>query len=148
MLKNQYFTVILVIIYFLANAQSGNQIVVKRGESLYDIAQKSGVSIANLIKINELKNTNLISFNTFLLTDIKLMMLCFLSFTTSGVCPSGTVVDREKILYRTTNQNVFIAFIQGVTRDSGQTKKRNSEQKFSYAALVESLGLLSKLNCF
>ena len=50
--------------------------------------------------------------------------------------PKGIVVDREKILYRTTNQNVFIEFIQGVTRDSGQTKKRNSEQKFSYSALV------------
>ena len=131
MLKNQYFTVILVIIYFLANAQSGNQIVVKRGESLYDIAQKSGVSIANLIKINELKNTNLISFNTFLLTDIKLMMLCFLSFTTSGVCPSGTVVDREKILYRTTNQNVFIAFIQGVTRGIADQQKSEIVNKNS-----------------
>ena len=119
------------IIYFLANAQSGNQIVVKRGESLYDIAQKSGVSIANLIKINELKNTNLISFNTFLLTDIKLMMLCFLSFTTSGVCPSGTVVDREKILYRTTNQNVFIAFIQGVTRGIADQQKSEIVNKNS-----------------
>ena len=129
--KRQLLSVLLGFAYFLANSQSGNQIVVKRGESLYDIAQKSGVSIANLIKINELKNTNLISFNKFLLTDIKLMMLCFLSFTTSGVCPSGTVVDREKILYRTTNQNVFIAFIQGVTRGIADQQKSEIVNKNS-----------------
>ena len=50
--------------------------------------------------------------------------------------PKGIVVDREKILYRTQNQNVFIEYIQDVTGDKGQTKKRNSELKFNYSALV------------
>jgi len=38
--------------------------------------------------------------------------------------PKGIVVGREKILYRTTNQNVFIEFIQGLTRDSAQKKAK------------------------
>ena len=59
--------------------------------------------------------------------------------------PKGIVVDREKILYRTQNQNVFIEYIQDVTGDKGQTKKRNSELKFNYSALVESMKLLSNL---
>ena len=46
------------------------------------------------------------------------------------------VVDREKTLYRTQNQNVFIEYIQDLTGDNGQTKKRNSELKFNYSALV------------
>jgi len=33
--------------------------VVKKGESLYDISEKSGVSLTDIIKINNLKNTNL-----------------------------------------------------------------------------------------
>jgi len=35
----------------------------------------------------------------------------------------------EKILYRTQNQNVFIEYIQDITDNYGQTKKRNSELK-------------------
>ena len=50
--------------------------------------------------------------------------------------PSGIVVDRENILYRTQNQNVFIEYIQDITGNYGQTKKRNSELKFNYSALV------------
>jgi site-specific DNA recombinase len=50
--------------------------------------------------------------------------------------PKGIVVDREKTLYRTQNQNVFIEYIQDITGDHGQTKKRNSELKFNYSALV------------
>ena len=41
-----------------------------------------------------------------------------------------------KTLYRTQNQNVFIEYIQDLTGDNGQTKKRNSELKFNYSALV------------
>ena len=59
--------------------------------------------------------------------------------------PSGIVVDRENILYRTQNQNVFIEYIQDITGYYGQTKKRNSELKFNYSALVESMRLLSNL---
>ena len=50
--------------------------------------------------------------------------------------PSGIVVDRENILYRTQNQNVFIEYIQDITGNYGQTKKRNSELKLNYSALV------------
>ena len=50
--------------------------------------------------------------------------------------PSGIVVDRENILYRTQNQNVFIEYIQDITGNYGQIKKRNSELKFNYSALV------------
>ena len=50
--------------------------------------------------------------------------------------PSGIVVDRENILYRTQNQNVFIEYIQDITGNYGRTKKRNSELKFNYSALV------------
>ncbi len=35
--------------------------------------------------------------------------------------------------------------IQNVTGDNGQTKKRNSELKLNYSALLESLRLLSNL---
>ena len=59
--------------------------------------------------------------------------------------PKGIIVDREKILYRTQNQNVFIEYIQDVTGNKGQTKKRNSKLKFNYSTLVESLLLLSNL---
>ena len=59
--------------------------------------------------------------------------------------PKGIVVDREKTLYRTQNRNVFIEYIQDVTEDYRQTKKRNSETKFNYSALVEALLLLSNL---
>ena len=59
--------------------------------------------------------------------------------------PSGIVVDRENILYRTQNQNVFIEYIQDITGNYGQTKKRNSELKLNYSALVESLILISNL---
>ena len=55
--------------------------------------------------------------------------------------PKGIVVDREKILYRTQNQNVFIEYIQDMTGDNRQTKKRNSELKFNYSALVASPGI-------
>ena len=55
--------------------------------------------------------------------------------------PKGIVVDREKILYRTQNQNVFIEYIQDMTGDHGQTKKRNSELKFNYSALVAPRGI-------
>jgi hypothetical protein len=34
------------------------------------------------------------------------------------------------------SQNIFIKYIQDVTGDNGQTKKRNSETKFNYSALV------------
>jgi len=51
----------------------------------------------------------------------------------------------ENILYRTQNQNVFIEYIQDITGNYGQTKKRNSELKFNYSALVESIRLLSNL---
>ena len=50
--------------------------------------------------------------------------------------PSGIVVDRENILYRTKNQNVFIEYIQDIAGNYGQTKKRNSELKLNYSALV------------
>ena len=50
--------------------------------------------------------------------------------------PKGIVVPREKTLYQTENRNVFIEYIQDVTGDNGQTKKRNSELKFNYSALV------------
>jgi hypothetical protein len=59
--------------------------------------------------------------------------------------PSGIVVDRENILYRTQNQNVFIEYIQDITGNYGQTKKRNSELKLNYSALVEAIRLLSNL---
>ena len=59
--------------------------------------------------------------------------------------PKGIVVDREKTLYRTQNQNVFIEYIQDITGNYGQTKKRTSETKFNYSALVESIRLLSNL---
>jgi len=36
--------------------------------------------------------------------------------------PKGIVVDREKTLYRTPNQNVFIGYIQDVTADYGKQK--------------------------
>ena len=53
--------------------------------------------------------------------------------------PSGIVVDRENILYRTQNQNVFMEYIQDITGNYRQTKKRNSELKFNYSALVSYL---------
>ena len=59
--------------------------------------------------------------------------------------PKGIVVDREKTLYRTQNQNVFIEYIQDLTGDNGQTKKRNSECDFNYSALAKALRLLSNL---
>jgi hypothetical protein len=55
--------------------------------------------------------------------------------------PSGIVVDRENILYRTQNQNVFIEYIQDITGNYGQTKKRNSELKLNYSALVARRGI-------
>ena len=55
--------------------------------------------------------------------------------------PSGIVVDRENILYRTKNQNVFIEYIQDIAGNYGQTKKRNSELKFNYSALVARRGI-------
>ena len=42
----------------------------------------------------------------------------------------------ETLCYRTQNKNVFIEYIQDLTGDNGQTKKRNSELKFNYSALV------------
>jgi hypothetical protein len=36
---------------------------------------------------------------------------------------------------------VFIEYIQDITGDYGQTKKRNSEPKFNYSALVVSEGI-------
>ncbi|MEC8739264.1 MAG: hypothetical protein VXX63_05250, partial [Bacteroidota bacterium] len=45
--------------------------------------------------------------------------------------PKGILVDREKILYRTTNQNVFIAFIQGVTRGIADQQKSEIVNKNS-----------------
>ena len=47
----------------------------------------------------------------------------------------------ENILYRTQNQNVFIEYIQDITGNYGQTKKRNSELKLNYSALVASPGI-------
>jgi hypothetical protein len=65
--------------------------------------------------------------------------------------PKGIVVDREKILYRTQNQNLFIEYIQDMTGYNGQTKKWNSELKFNYSALVDINNKSSKyeiaLNC-
>ena len=55
-------------------------------------------------------------------------------------------MDREKTLYRTQNQNVFIEYIQDVTGDNGQTKKRNSELKFNYSALVDNSIEISNLS--
>ena len=43
--------------------------------------------------------------------------------------------------YRTQNQNVFIEYIQDITGNYGQTKKRNSELKFNYSAWVASPGI-------
>jgi hypothetical protein len=60
--------------------------------------------------------------------------------------PKGIVVDREKTLYRTQNQNVFIEYIQDLTGDNGQTKKRNSELKFNYSALVDNSIEISNLS--
>ena len=57
--------------------------------------------------------------------------------------PSGITVDRENILYRTENQNVFIEYIQDITGNFVKTKKRNSELKLNYSAWVETLKLLS-----
>ena len=54
-------------------------------------------------------------------------------------------VDVKNMLYRTQNKNVFIEYIQDLTGDNGQTKKRNSELKFNYSALVEAIRLLSNL---
>jgi hypothetical protein len=51
----------------------------------------------------------------------------------------------ETLCYRTQNKNVFIEYIQDLTGDNGQTKKRNSELKFNYPTLVESIRLLSNL---
>ena len=42
--------------------------------------------------------------------------------------------------YRTQNQNVFIEYIQDITGNYGQTKKRNSELKFNYSAWVARRG--------
>ena len=50
--------------------------------------------------------------------------------------PKGIFVDAKNMLYRTQNKNVFIEYIQDITGDYGQTKKRNSEPKFNYSALV------------
>jgi hypothetical protein len=50
--------------------------------------------------------------------------------------PSGITVDRENILYRTENQNVFIEYIQDITGNFVKTKKRNSELKLNYSAWV------------
>ena len=50
--------------------------------------------------------------------------------------PKGIFVDVKNMLYRTQNKNVFIEYIQDITGDYGQTKKRNSEPKFNYSALV------------
>ena len=60
--------------------------------------------------------------------------------------PSGIVVDRENILYRTQNQNVFIEYIQDMTGDNRQTKKRNSELKFNYSALVDNFIEISNIS--
>ncbi len=46
---------------------------------------------------------------------------------------------------RAEKEDVFIEYIQNITGNYGQTKKRNSELKFNYYALVGSLRLLSKL---
>ena len=59
--------------------------------------------------------------------------------------PSGIVVYLDNILYQIQNQNVFIEYIQDITGNYGQTKKRNSELQFNYSALVESIRLLSNL---
>jgi hypothetical protein len=49
---------------------------------------------------------------------------------------TGIIVDREKTLYRTPNQNVFIGYIQDVTGDYRQSTKRNSECNFNCSAWV------------
>ena len=50
--------------------------------------------------------------------------------------PKGIFVDVKNMLYRTRNKNMFIEYIQDITGDYGQTKKRNSELTFNYSALV------------
>ncbi len=50
--------------------------------------------------------------------------------------PKGILVDGKNMLYRTQNKNPFIAYIQDITGVDGQTKKRNSETKFNFSALV------------
>lgn len=50
--------------------------------------------------------------------------------------PKGILVDGKNMLYRTQNKNPFIAYIQDITGVDSQTKKRNSETKFNFSALV------------
>ena len=49
------------------------------------------------------------------------------------------------MLYRTENKNQFIAYIQDIAGFDGQIKKRKSETKINFSALVEALRLLSNL---
>ncbi len=50
--------------------------------------------------------------------------------------PKGILVDGKNMLYRTENKNQFIAYIQDIAGFDGQIKKRNSETKFNFSALV------------
>ncbi len=59
--------------------------------------------------------------------------------------PNRNSSGLRKTLYRTQNQNVFMEYIQDVTRITDKQKKRNSELKFNYFALVEAIRRLSNL---
>jgi hypothetical protein len=59
--------------------------------------------------------------------------------------PKGILVDGKNMLYRTENKNQFIAYIQDIAGFDGQIKKRKSETKINFSALVEALRLLSNL---
>ena len=50
--------------------------------------------------------------------------------------PKGILVDGKNMLYRTENKNQFIAYIQDIAGVDGQIKKRNSETKINFSALV------------
>jgi site-specific DNA recombinase len=62
---------------------------------------------------------------------------------TKSIFPEGVSVDKEKSICRTQNFNIFIDYIQEITRDTAQTKKRNKEGNFTYSALVEGSRRLS-----
>ena len=58
-----------------------------------------------------------------------------------SIFPAGISVDKVKSIYRTQNLNVFIDYIQEITRDTTQIKKRNKEVNFTYSALVAPSGI-------
>ena len=59
----------------------------------------------------------------------------------STLYPTGIKVDIENGLYRTQTINTFVEYIQDIASVDNKTKKRNSETKFNYSALVAPAGI-------